>query len=338
MIHGCARASRWFARANRVAGGSSGGLTATGSNSALCWPRRRWRRQYPCTSAHSTTLRCRTSCPFPTNSTFTPSRLQQGETFDASVDAQNAGSGLTSLLRVFDANGTPLALDNQLGGDPQLTFQASTAGTYYIGVSSAPNNNYNPTVTVQRRPRHHDGAYTLNVNLTTSAPLLPDLTGSSFRTGVDMAAAGDTVPVSFTVQNRGGADPGNFQVQVLLSDSNLFPSSSLVLATFTRAATGDRRDRPRLFVAGRLQRDAAGRLDLGPGLHRPAHRGGPAGARGRPVRQERRPSRLGLGAADGRHSLVPPARPTCRRSITGLYTEIERIAGREPGERPGRSR
>ena len=44
------------------------------------------------------------------------------------------------------------------------------------------------------------------------------MTGSSFRTGADMAASGDTVPVSFTVENRGGADPGNFQVQVLLSD------------------------------------------------------------------------------------------------------------------------
>ena len=36
--------------------------------------------------------------------------LQRGETLDASIDAQQAGSGLTSLLRVFDANGTPLAV------------------------------------------------------------------------------------------------------------------------------------------------------------------------------------------------------------------------------------
>ena len=125
---------------------------------------------------------------------------------------------------MFSSNGTPLALDNQLGGDPQLTFQASTAGTYYIGVSSAPNDNYNPTVMYSGVPGATTGLYTLNVTLTTSAPLMPDLTGSSFRTGVDMAAAGDTIPVSFTVQNRGGADPGNFQVQVLLSDSNLFPA------------------------------------------------------------------------------------------------------------------
>ncbi len=125
-------------------------------------------------------------------------------------------AGLESLLRIFDANGTPLALDNQQGGDPQLTFQAATAGTYFIGVSSAPNNNYNPAVTDSGVPGGTTGLYTLDVTRSTTTPLMPDLTGSSFRTGVDMAAAGDTVPVNFTVQNRGGADPGNFQVQVLL--------------------------------------------------------------------------------------------------------------------------
>ena len=134
--------------------------------------------------------------------------LQEGETLNASIDAQDAGSALSSLLRVFNANGTPLALDNQLGGDPRLTFQASTAGTYYLGVSSAPDNDYNPTVTQSGVPGATTGVYTLNVTLKTSTPLMPDLTGSSFRTSVDMAAAGDTIPVNFTVQNRGGAAPG----------------------------------------------------------------------------------------------------------------------------------
>ena len=219
---------------NRAASRPSGCWTGIGSNIAPCLPPRPWRRPSLCTSALSTMLKCRTSCPFRTSSTSTPSTLQEGETLDASIDAQDAGSALTSLLRVFNANGTPLALDNQLGGDPQLTFQASTAGTYYIGVSSAPNDDYNPTVMYSGVPGATTGLYTLSVTLTTSAPLMPDLTGSSFRTGVDMAAAGDTIPVNFTVQNRGGADPGNFQVQVLLSDSNIFPSSSRVLATFTR--------------------------------------------------------------------------------------------------------
>ena len=38
------------------------------------------------------------------------------------------------------------------GATPTLTFQAATAGTYYLGVSSAPNDNYNPTVAVSGRP------------------------------------------------------------------------------------------------------------------------------------------------------------------------------------------
>jgi hypothetical protein len=43
--------------------------------------------------------------------------------------------------------------------------------------------------------------------------LLPDMTGSPFRTGADVAASGDSVPVSFTVENRGVADSRDFQVQ-----------------------------------------------------------------------------------------------------------------------------
>ena len=254
--------------------------------------------------------------------------LQKGETLDASIDAQNAGSALTSLLRVFNANGTPLALDNQLGGDPQLTFQASTAGTYYIGVSSAPNNNYNPTVMYSGVPGATTGLYTLNVTLTTSAPLMPDLTGSSFRTGVDMAAAGDTIPVNFTVQNRGGADPGNFQVQVLLVRQQYLRQLLAGAGDVYEGGTGGRRDGPRLLVAGRLQRDAAGRLSVGARVPRPAHRRGPGGARGRLVRQERRPSRLGLGAADGRH-------PRSRRRDGPVASRCRTVHGNHGNARPG---
>ena len=185
--------------------------------------------------------------------------LQKGQTLDASIDAQDAGSGLTSLLRVFNSSGTPLALDNQQGGDPHLTFQAATTGTYYIGVSSAPNDNYNPTVASSGSAGATTGLYQLDVDVSKATPLLPDVTGSSFRTGVGMAAPGDSVPVNFTVENRGGADPGNFKVQVLLADSDLFDSSSQVLATFSRARPGNVRDGQGVLVACRFQRHGARR-------------------------------------------------------------------------------
>jgi hypothetical protein len=161
-------------------------------------------------------------------------QLQAGETLYADIDAQQSGSALSSLLRVFGPTGAPLALDNQQAGDPRLSFQATAAGTYYIGVSSAPNNNYNPLDAGSGVAGDSTGLYTLKIRLA-YGPLMPDLTGSSFRTGLDMAAPGDSIPVSFTVQNRGGADPGDFEVQVVLANTNIFDGSGAVLTTLPRA-------------------------------------------------------------------------------------------------------
>ena len=42
----------------------------------------------------------------------------------------------------IDPTGNPVALDDQEGGDPQLTFQAASTGAYEIGVSSAGDDAY----------------------------------------------------------------------------------------------------------------------------------------------------------------------------------------------------
>ncbi len=194
--------------------------------------------------------------------------MQRGETIGVSVDAQQAGSALESLLRVFDAQGTPMALDDLQGGDPRLTFQAASAGTYFIGLSSAPNDDYDPTVADSGTPGGTTGLYTLAVTDSTSTLLLPDVTGSSFRTGLDMTSPGESVPVSFTVQNRGGVDPGNFRVQVLLGDNTLFGDTSPVLATFTRSelvvdATGRDFSTPPGFNVTIPAGQASGPMEIG---------------------------------------------------------------------------
>src|SRR5262249_25949492 len=89
--------------------------------------------------------------------------LGAGARVSASLTAQTAGSGLQSLLRVFRSDGSPLALDDQEGGDPQLTFQTSTAGDYYVGVSSAGNDAYDPTRADSGRGGATTGLYTLNL-------------------------------------------------------------------------------------------------------------------------------------------------------------------------------
>src|SRR5438552_1125596 len=69
-------------------------------------------------------------------------RLEAGQSIQAGISAKDAGnqagagftfpfpgtnsqstSGLGSLLRVFDAFGTPLAMNNPQGGDPSLVLQ-----------------------------------------------------------------------------------------------------------------------------------------------------------------------------------------------------------------------
>jgi hypothetical protein len=170
--------------------------------------------------------------------------LLAGEEIDVAIAAQSAGSPLVSLLSVYNSSAARLAFDNQEGGDPSLDFQATTAGTYYIAVNSAPTARANPSTSSSATAAGSTGLYTLTARLL-APPLLPDLTGSSFSTGLDMAQAGEQVPVSFTVENRGGADPGNFEVQLFLSPTNVISSSAVLLATYTRgqlAAAANGRD------------------------------------------------------------------------------------------------
>src|SRR5262249_20984645 len=97
--------------------------------------------------------------------------LSVGDLLTARVSAQAAGSGLQSLLRVFDKNGVPLALDNQEGGDPSLTFQAPTADIYLVGVSSAGNDAYDPNNPSTDQGGQTKGLYTLDLQRTPQTQL-----------------------------------------------------------------------------------------------------------------------------------------------------------------------
>ncbi len=72
--------------------------------------------------------------------------LSAGESLEAVVRAQADGSTLDSYLRLFDASGRQLALNDDFGGslDSRLTFSAGSGGTYYVGVSGYGNSGYSP--------------------------------------------------------------------------------------------------------------------------------------------------------------------------------------------------
>ena len=247
-------------------------------------------------------------------------------------DAQQAGSGLASLLRVFDANGTPLALDNQQGGDPQLSFQARPPAPT-TSASAAP-----PTTTTIRpsrtaaSPATRRGFITLDVK----------------RLDVGAAAAGldrQLVPDRRRHGRGRRHDPGQLhRPEPWRRRPRQLPGPG--------AAGRQQSLRQLLARAGDVSRgrnwwpDTTGRDFSSPAGFSvtlpagqpsgPAYLGlrivaDPSGARGRPVRQERRPSRLGLGAADGRHPRCPgrdqPVAGRCR-SVHGS----RRNAGPGPGE------
>jgi hypothetical protein len=156
--------------------------------------------------------------------------LQAGDTIAAAVDTSQAGGGLASALRVFNAVGTQIASAHPLeGNDTHLTFQAAAAGTYYVGVSDLGNTSYDPRVAASDAGTS-PGLYQLHLS-DTNAPLLPDLVGAAFQVVEGTALWGQTISVRYAVENRGGADASPFQVEVRLSTDNRLDGADTLLTT-----------------------------------------------------------------------------------------------------------
>lgn len=80
------------------------------------------------------------------------------------------GSGLDAVLRLFDANGMPLAANDNgptagesASNEPSLMYTFATGGTYYVGVSGSPNGAYN-AVNGEGDRAGSTGAYTLLID------------------------------------------------------------------------------------------------------------------------------------------------------------------------------
>lgn len=100
--------------------------------------------------------------------------LAAGQTVEATVRAQADGSPLDSFLRVFDSSGRQLAANDDFGGthDSRVSFRATAAGIYYVGVSGYGNAAYSP-VTGGGAAAGSTGAYALRLGRT-APPLEPN--------------------------------------------------------------------------------------------------------------------------------------------------------------------
>ena len=100
--------------------------------------------------------------------------LAAGQSVEATVRAAADGSALDSFLRLFDATGRQLASNDDFGGslDSRLSFLATAAGTYYVGVSGYGNTSYSP-VTGSGTAAGSTGPYTVRLSRA-SPPLEPN--------------------------------------------------------------------------------------------------------------------------------------------------------------------
>lgn len=92
--------------------------------------------------------------------------------FSAEVTARRlpGGSSLDSMLRLFDANGEELVMNDQFfGQDSYIDFFLRSAGTYYVGVSGFDNRAYDPNVSGSGTTQS-TGTYSIKFTSTTSTP------------------------------------------------------------------------------------------------------------------------------------------------------------------------
>lgn len=98
--------------------------------------------------------------------------LGAGDHLQMIVNSSRLGN-VSNLVRVFDDQGHKLAdggINNTDAADSTLDFSALTSGTYFIGISSAPDLDYDPTVTTGRVPGHDTGPYSVAIQLSAIMP------------------------------------------------------------------------------------------------------------------------------------------------------------------------
>lgn len=151
------------------------------------------------------------------------------------VGAVQGGTAFNAFARLFDANGAQLAVQDNTGGNQYPTLDTRTllgaplaAGTYYFGVSAAPNTNYN----IANGAGVADGASTGDYQVTVSLSN-PDPNGvaqGAFQldlTNPDVIRSGTTTAANLVLGTI-GSDPnpltvdGNPRVNVGATDVDFF--------------------------------------------------------------------------------------------------------------------
>lgn len=118
--------------------------------------------------------------------------LTQAGKFSAEIVAERQVSNLDSVLRLYDGNKKLISQnDNYYSSDSFIGLNLP-AGTYYIGVSSTGNADYDPTIADTGFGGTTDGAYQLKLNFDPQTlNKFVDVTGAEFDGDADGIAGGE---------------------------------------------------------------------------------------------------------------------------------------------------
>jgi hypothetical protein len=152
--------------------------------------------------------------------------LDVGDEIIVNVSDQAIGSSLQSVVRIFDQAGNQVAVDEPGSGNLTMIFQAATTGNYFVGVSSAGDDNYSPTKSANGSNGSTEGSYALDLRLTPDVPLQAHVTLAAFQLQADTVQWGQTLSGAFTVENSGGAAASAISVTLALSNSASYDSST----------------------------------------------------------------------------------------------------------------
>lgn len=168
--------------------------------------------------------------------------LAAGETLTVDIDARTLAepSELDSVLRLFDAGGRQLAVNDDANGslDSLLSFVVPAAGTYYVGVSAFGNAAYDPTVDGSGQAAGTAGGYAATFVVAASAVTADviDVTPDPRTTSVEAVLVQFSRPVTGfdagdLTLTRDGAAVSLADVTVSTADGIRWTVTGLAVAT-----------------------------------------------------------------------------------------------------------
>ncbi|MDY6940080.1 MAG: pre-peptidase C-terminal domain-containing protein [Cyanobacteriota bacterium] len=139
-------------------------------------------------------------------------QLDAGNRLAIDIDADEFGSTLDSVVRLFDSNGVEITFNDDSSApgenssfDSYLDFTATTSDTYYIGVSSYGNFNYDPSIEGSGTGSS-SGDYDIQILVSNSGES-NDTIPEAIETGLSSATAG-TYSLSSFIGDNPEVDPG----------------------------------------------------------------------------------------------------------------------------------